>query len=226
MKIDDAIGDFLNYCIFEKGLSDKTKSSYDNDLKVYRDYLLDNGIYTLSVDFSQYLDKNNIVITYYKKTTQSQTATTETLDNADSNTSENLNDTSLLPEVNDETSSKDDVTNIQEEPETDKEDKSTTVEEPTNNETVDSVEENNNDDETKKEEDKKENTEVKEDDAEKEKQLASDTKESEEKEDEKLVPEKDADNTATNQTEKTETNEVIEENPNITTTEIIENPTE
>ena len=189
-------------------------------------YSLDNGIYTLSVDFSQYLDKNDIVITYYKKTTQSQTATTETLDNADSNTSENLNDTSLLPEVNDETSSKDDVTNIQEEPETDKEDKSTTVEEPTNNETVDSVEENNNDNETKKEEDRKENTEVKEDDAEKEKQLASDTKESEEKEDEKLVPEKDADNTATNQTEKTETNEVIEENPNITTTEIIENPTE
>ena len=189
-------------------------------------YSLDNGIYTLSVDFSQYLDKNDIVITYYKKTTQSQTATTETLDNVDSNTSENLNDTSLLPEVNDETSSKDDVTNIQEEPETDKEDKSTTVEEPTNNETVDSVEENNNDNETKKEEDRKENTEVKEDDAEKEKQLASDTKESEEKDDEKLVPEKDADNTATNQTEKTETNEVIEENPNITTTEIIENSTE
>ena len=39
MDIDTAIEDFLNYCIFEKGLSDRTKISYKNDLEVYRDYL-------------------------------------------------------------------------------------------------------------------------------------------------------------------------------------------
>ena len=37
MKIEDAILDFLNYCIFEKGLSDRTKESYYNDLEVYYD---------------------------------------------------------------------------------------------------------------------------------------------------------------------------------------------
>ena len=40
MSIDDAILDFLNYCIFEKGLSDKTKLSYQNDLIVYKNYLI------------------------------------------------------------------------------------------------------------------------------------------------------------------------------------------
>ena len=39
MKIDNAIEDFLNYCIFEKGLSDKTKVSYKNDLDEYKKYL-------------------------------------------------------------------------------------------------------------------------------------------------------------------------------------------
>lgn len=39
MNIKDAIEDFINYCIFEKGLSDKTKESYENDLKVYNEYL-------------------------------------------------------------------------------------------------------------------------------------------------------------------------------------------
>ena len=39
MEIEDAIKDFLNYCIFEKGLSDKTKDSYHNDLEVYREFL-------------------------------------------------------------------------------------------------------------------------------------------------------------------------------------------
>ena len=42
-KIDDAIKDFINYCVFEKGLSDKTKESYTNDLEVYRDKL--RGLY-------------------------------------------------------------------------------------------------------------------------------------------------------------------------------------
>ena len=39
MDIEDAIKDFLNYCIFEKGLSDKTKESYQNDLEVYKEFL-------------------------------------------------------------------------------------------------------------------------------------------------------------------------------------------
>lgn len=44
MNIEDAIQDFLNYCIFEKGLSDKTKESYHNDLEIYKLFLKDNGI--------------------------------------------------------------------------------------------------------------------------------------------------------------------------------------
>lgn len=44
MIIDDAIQDFLNYCIFEKGLADKTKESYQNDLDVYKLYLKNNHI--------------------------------------------------------------------------------------------------------------------------------------------------------------------------------------
>jgi integrase/recombinase XerD len=39
MKIDYAIKDFINYCTFEKGLSDRTKESYLNDLEVYRLFL-------------------------------------------------------------------------------------------------------------------------------------------------------------------------------------------
>ncbi len=44
MKIDNAIEDFLNYCIFEKGLSDKTKLSYKNDLDEYKKYLNEKSI--------------------------------------------------------------------------------------------------------------------------------------------------------------------------------------
>lgn len=44
MNIEDAIQDFLNYCVFEKGLSDKTKDSYCNDLEIYKLFLKDNGI--------------------------------------------------------------------------------------------------------------------------------------------------------------------------------------
>ncbi len=38
-SIDSAIKDFINYCVFEKGLSDKTKESYTNDLDVYKEFL-------------------------------------------------------------------------------------------------------------------------------------------------------------------------------------------
>lgn len=47
MNIKDAIDDFINYCIFEKGLSDKTKLSYENDLKVYSEFLSDKHITTV-----------------------------------------------------------------------------------------------------------------------------------------------------------------------------------
>jgi len=44
MKIDDAITDFINYCIFEKGLSNKTKDSYTNDLNIYKNFLTSKKI--------------------------------------------------------------------------------------------------------------------------------------------------------------------------------------
>ena len=39
MNIEDAIKEFINYCLFEKGLSDKTRKSYENDLNVYKNFL-------------------------------------------------------------------------------------------------------------------------------------------------------------------------------------------
>ena len=48
MKITDAIEDFLNYCIFEKGLSDHTRDSYKNDLEVYENFLKNRSIYDVS----------------------------------------------------------------------------------------------------------------------------------------------------------------------------------
>ena len=48
MNILNAIEDFINYCIFEKGLSDKTKLSYENDLKIYSEFLIDNNIKDVS----------------------------------------------------------------------------------------------------------------------------------------------------------------------------------
>ncbi len=44
MNINDAIEDFISYCIFEKGLSDKTINSYRNDLNIYKEYLSSKGI--------------------------------------------------------------------------------------------------------------------------------------------------------------------------------------
>lgn len=39
MKIEDAIVDFIQYCLFEKGLTDQSVKSYQNDLGVYFDFL-------------------------------------------------------------------------------------------------------------------------------------------------------------------------------------------
>lgn len=44
MSIDVAIEDFINYCTFEKGLSDKTRKSYEYDLRVYHQFLSEEGI--------------------------------------------------------------------------------------------------------------------------------------------------------------------------------------
>ena len=48
MDITDSIQDFLNYCIFEKGLSDRSRSSYENDLNVYKEFLKKRGITNVS----------------------------------------------------------------------------------------------------------------------------------------------------------------------------------
>ncbi len=44
MDISKAIDDFINYCMFEKGLSDKTKESYKYDLGIYMNFLDKKGI--------------------------------------------------------------------------------------------------------------------------------------------------------------------------------------
>ena len=44
MDISLAIDDFINYCIFEKGLSDKTKESYSYDLNTYKEFLNEKNI--------------------------------------------------------------------------------------------------------------------------------------------------------------------------------------
>lgn len=44
VDVVNAIDDFINYCIFEKGLSDRTRESYFNDLNVYLDFLKTRGI--------------------------------------------------------------------------------------------------------------------------------------------------------------------------------------
>ena len=63
MKIEDAIQDFLNYCIFEKGLSDKTKASYQNDLDVYQEFLKKRNILLVDrikdTDIKDFLKERN-----------------------------------------------------------------------------------------------------------------------------------------------------------------------
>ena len=44
MNIEYTVKDFINYSTFEKGLSDRTKESYTNDLNIYKNFLKDNFI--------------------------------------------------------------------------------------------------------------------------------------------------------------------------------------
>lgn len=55
MTIENAINDFINYCIFEKGLTDRTKESYYNDLKVYSEFLKQNSITTIESITDQHI---------------------------------------------------------------------------------------------------------------------------------------------------------------------------
>ncbi|MBQ2640112.1 MAG: site-specific tyrosine recombinase XerD [Bacilli bacterium] len=48
--MDDAINDFINYCVFEKGLSDKTKESYYNDLNIYKDFIKKDNVKDIDSD--------------------------------------------------------------------------------------------------------------------------------------------------------------------------------
>lgn len=47
MKLENAMIDFIQYCLFEKGLTDRTTKSYQNDLMVYIDFLMERGIFTV-----------------------------------------------------------------------------------------------------------------------------------------------------------------------------------
>ena len=47
MKIEDAIVDFIQYCLFETGLTEQTVKSYQNDLNVYFEFLSNHGIYNV-----------------------------------------------------------------------------------------------------------------------------------------------------------------------------------
>lgn len=54
MNFDEAVVDFLNFCIFEKGLSEKTKESYHNDLCVFGKYVQSKNKYSnLNFDVSK-----------------------------------------------------------------------------------------------------------------------------------------------------------------------------
>lgn len=48
MNIENAISDFLNYSIFEKGLTDRTIESYKNDLIVYKIFLEEQAITSIN----------------------------------------------------------------------------------------------------------------------------------------------------------------------------------
>lgn len=47
MMLEDLRDDFINYCVFEKGLSDRTKISYLNDLNIFISFLNEQGIFSV-----------------------------------------------------------------------------------------------------------------------------------------------------------------------------------
>lgn len=55
MRIEDAIVDFIQYCLFEKGLTDQTVSSYQNDLDVYCSFLQDKSVFLVKDITSDYI---------------------------------------------------------------------------------------------------------------------------------------------------------------------------
>ena len=55
MKIEDTIVDFIQYCLFEKGLTDQTVSSYQNDLDVYLSFLQDKNVFLVKDITSDYI---------------------------------------------------------------------------------------------------------------------------------------------------------------------------
>ena len=55
MKIEDAIVDFIQYCLFEKGLTDQSVSSYQNDLDVYLSFLQDKNVFLVKDITSDYI---------------------------------------------------------------------------------------------------------------------------------------------------------------------------
>ena len=44
MKLIESLKDFINYCYVEKGLSDNSLKAYENDLKIYIDFLNERGV--------------------------------------------------------------------------------------------------------------------------------------------------------------------------------------
>lgn len=55
--------DFINYCVFEKNLSNNSKLSYENDLNIYLHYLKKNNINSInqvkSSDIEKFLEERN-----------------------------------------------------------------------------------------------------------------------------------------------------------------------
>lgn len=63
MDIENAIADFINYCIFEKGLTDRTVASYRNDLEIYKNFLEEHAVTNIknitSDDIKLFLKERN-----------------------------------------------------------------------------------------------------------------------------------------------------------------------
>lgn len=63
MNFKNDIDDFINYCIFEKGLSENTKKAYINDLNIYIEFLKNNNITSInkvsSKDIEKFLEQRN-----------------------------------------------------------------------------------------------------------------------------------------------------------------------